>query len=89
MHSRFLDALDYLQNQPASVDDAETTTPRTPTSQEHSKGNVLLCLNETVMPIFGGGISGGYNQTTIDRIKTNLHILQQNQNTNSRTVCAH
>ena len=33
MHLRILQALDHLQNHVASVDDTETTTPRTPTSQ--------------------------------------------------------
>ena len=30
VYSRFFDASDHLQNHPASVDDIETTTPKTP-----------------------------------------------------------
>ena len=38
------------------------------------------------MCIFGGGSSGGYSQATIDEINNNLHILQQNQNLQSRQI---
>ena len=41
MHLGFLDALGHVQNDPASVDDTETTTPRTPTCQDHSKRSIL------------------------------------------------
>ena len=37
MHSRFLDALEYLHNHLASVDYTQTTTSRTPTSQDYLK----------------------------------------------------
>ena len=35
VHSKFLDTIDHPWNHPASVDDTETTTPKTPTSQVH------------------------------------------------------
>ena len=60
MHSKFLDALHHLQNHPVPVDDAEMTTPRTPTSQECSKRDILSRLGEIVMSILGDGSSCGY-----------------------------
>ena len=36
------------------------------------------------MFIFGGESSGGYSQATTHKIKTDLHILQQNQTLQSR-----
>ena len=62
MHLRFLNASDPQCNHPASVDDTETTTPRTSTSQDHSK-SILSRLGKTEMSIFGGGFSGGYIPT--------------------------
>ena len=44
-HSRFLDALDYLYNHPASTNDTETATPRAPTSQDHSKRSSHWLIN--------------------------------------------
>ena len=38
------------------------------------------------MSLFGNGNSGGYSQATIDKIKTNLHILLQNLNLHSRQI---
>ena len=32
------------------------------------------------MSSFGGGSSSRYSHATIDKIRKNLHILQQNQN---------
>ena len=38
------------------------------------------------MFIFRGGSSGEYSHATIEKIKKGLHILQQNQNLQSRHV---
>ena len=83
MHSKFLGTLDHLWNCPASGDDTETTTPGTLTSQDHLKRSILSGIGEIVMSIFRGRSSGGYGQATIEKI-TNLHILQQTQNLQSR-----
>ena len=72
VHLRFLDAIDYLWNHPASIDDTETTAPKNPTGQGHSKRSVLSGLGEIVMSIFRGGNSIGYNHATIDKIKKKL-----------------
>ena len=61
MHSKLLDTLDHLQNDLISGADAETTTPRTPISQDHSKRSILFQLGEIEMSIFGGRSSGGYS----------------------------
>ena len=77
VHLKFLDAPDHLQNHLASVDDTETTSPSTPNSQDYLQRNILLGLGEIAMSIYVGGSSGRYVQATIDKIKNNLHILQQ------------
>ena len=38
------------------------------------------------MSIFGGGCSDGYSHTKTKKIEENLHILQQNQNLQSRQI---
>ena len=38
------------------------------------------------MSIFEDGSSGGYRHATIEKIKKNLYILQQNQNLQSRQI---
>ena len=52
MHLRFLEALYHLQIHPASVDDTETSTTRTSTSEDHLKRSILSWLGEIVMSIF-------------------------------------
>ena len=51
VHLPFLDTSDHLHNHTTSIDDTKTTIPRTPTSQDHLKG-------EIIMSIFGSGSSG-------------------------------
>ena len=48
-------------NHPASVDDTETTTSRTPTSEDCLKRSILSGLGKIVMSFFGSGSSGGYS----------------------------
>ena len=38
------------------------------------------------MSIFGGGSSGQYSSATIEKMKKNLYILQQNQNLQNRQI---
>ena len=40
-------------------------------------------MGEIVMSVFGWGSSGGYSLATIDRIKKNVYISQQNHNMQS------
>ena len=84
--SKYLDALNHLQNQPASVDNTETTISQTPNSQDCSKRSILSGLGQIVVTIFGCGSSGGYSHAIIDEIKKNLHILQEHQNLQSRQI---
>ena len=86
MHLRFLDVMDHLWNHPSSMHGTETTTLLTPTSQDSLKRSILSELGEVVMSIFGGGNSGTYSQATIEKINRNFHILQQNQNFQSRWI---
>ena len=79
VHSRFLDFLDHLLKHPALVDDTETATPTTSTSQDYSKRSILSGLGEIVMSIFGDESSGGKSYAIIKKIKRNWHNLHQNQ----------
>ena len=85
MLSRFLDTLGYSQNHPVSVDDTETTTPRIQTSQDYSQRCSFWIRWESNV-CFGVGSLGGYSYTTVDKIKEYGHILQQNQNLQSRQI---
>ena len=77
VHSRFLDALDHLQNHATSEDDSESRTRRTPITQGYSKRSILSRLGKIVMSIFGDGSPGGHSHATIKEIKTCI-FLQQN-----------
>ena len=56
-----LDALNHLQNHPASVDDTMTTTSRTPNSQHHLRRSILSGLGEIVIFFIRCGSSGVYS----------------------------
>ena len=75
---QYFRCLEHLLNHLASVDDTETTTLRTPISQDHSK-SILSGLGEIVMSICGGGSSDGYGCAVIEKIQKKLHLLQQNE----------
>ena len=79
-HSKFLDCLDHLQNHPTLVEGSQEITTWVPISQNHSKRSVLSGVDEIVMLIFGVGGLGRYSQASSDKVKKNLHIMQQNQN---------
>ena len=38
------------------------------------------------MSFLGSGSLGGYSHTTIEKLRENWHILQQNQNLQSRQI---
>ena len=65
------------------MEEAEATAFPTLASQDCSKRSIISKLGEVNTYIFGGDSSGGYDRAIIDKIKKNIHILQENQNQQS------
>ena len=82
----FLDGLDHLNSHFKSLDDVETTTLRPLGSHDHLKRGILSGLREIVVPIFGDGSSGRYCWARTDKIKKNLHVLQQSENLQGQEI---
>ena len=69
IHYKFLNVLDHIWNNPASVEDSETTTTWVQNSQDHSKKKCSFWYRQNGDACFFlSGSSGGYSWGAIDRI---------------------
>ena len=89
MHFRFLETLDHLRDHPASIEETEMTTLRTPNSQDHLKRNSSqVWLDSNVF--FGGRSLGRYRRAT--RLKKIASLAPKPKFTKSTIlgqVCTH
>ena len=77
---KFLDVLGDIWSHLGAVEDGKASVPSVPTGQDCSKRSILSGLDDIFSAIFRGGSSGHYSKAIINKIKKNLHTLQENQN---------